>query len=242
VDRRNFMASQFKGYDIPFEFITGIDGSKLTKNELDACYDGKKAGRYENELNVGEIGCSLSHRLAYQIIISKQIDRSIILEDDAILTDEFFVLIECFDSLPLNGYIVKLERFNGAQKNIDNKKSGHFTPWHRIELNGDYFIGQPLHNPHLTWGYYIDLKAAHIMFSLMPKIFLAADGWWYFRKYIKLRMISKAIITNDDDIFPSIIGEREYISEPSDEDHCSFIEIFLHKIKKGINLFINVFY
>jgi glycosyl transferase family 25 len=236
------MASQFKDHNIPFEFITGIDGRKLSKNEMDAYYDGKKAGQYENELTSGEIGCSLSHRLAYQTIVTRQINRSIILEDDAILTDNFFDLFKYFDSLPLNGYIIKLERFNGAQKNTDNKKTGHFTPWHRIDLNGDYFIGQPLHNPHLTWGYYIDLKAARIMLSLMPKIFLAADGWWYFRKYIKLRMINKAIITNDDAVFPSIIGEREYITGPSNDEHCSFFIIVLNKIKKGIDLFINVFY
>jgi glycosyl transferase family 25 len=205
-NRQDFMKSQFHNKNLDVEFITGIDGRKLDTNIKNSLYDEKKALQIEKNLTPGEIGCSLSHKLAYEYIVENNIDRSIILEDDVTLNTGFFTCIKFFETFPVNNYIVKLDRCSWVQRNADNHHYGHFTPWHRIKLTDVYFIGQPLHDPQLAWGYYVDIKAARTMLALLPKVFLVADAWWYFRKHIKLRMINKAVISNNDDIFESIIG------------------------------------
>jgi GR25 family glycosyltransferase involved in LPS biosynthesis len=65
-NRQNFMEIQFYNKPLDVEFITGIDGRKLDTNIKNSLYDEKKALRIEKNLTPGEIGCSLSHKLAYE--------------------------------------------------------------------------------------------------------------------------------------------------------------------------------
>jgi glycosyl transferase family 25 len=234
------MKSQFCNKNLDIEFITGVDGRKLDINVKNSLYDGEKARRIEKTISPGEIGCSLSHKSAYEHIVQNNIDRAIILEDDVTLDKNFFTLIPLFEVLPLNKYIIKLDQCNWKQEGDDNYHYAHFTPWHKRKLANGYFIGQPLHDPQLTWGYYIDIKAARTMLALLPKVFLVADAWWYFRKYIKLRMVNRVIIRNNDDIFESIIGDRGRIEDT--QKRKSIPALFLHKGKKVLNLILDIFH
>jgi GR25 family glycosyltransferase involved in LPS biosynthesis len=173
-------------------------------------------------------------------IVQNNIDKAIILEDDITLSEDFFTLIPIFEKLPLNNFIIKFDQCNGRQGTNDNHHYGRFTPWHRIKLTDTYFIGQPLHDPQLTWGYYIDIKAARTMLALLPKVFLVADAWWYFRKHIKLRMLNKTVISNNDDIFESIIGDRGRNSDLTEKRNL--LILIMYKIKKIVILILDIFH
>ncbi len=241
LDRQQFIKSQFDSHNTPFEFVSAVYGKGLTETEKENLYDYKKAKFFSRELTPGEIGCSLSHRSIYEKMVKEGTERAVILEDDITLRPDFFDLLHALGELPIKKYIIKLERFNWSIKNENNVKRGHFTPWHRIKLTGEYFIGQPLANPSLTWGYYIDLAAAKKLYSVMPKVFLVSDSWWYYRKFISLRMINKPVISNNDEIFDSIIGERDSF-QVTPETKTTFFEKICKFPKKLIKLLKWIFY
>jgi hypothetical protein len=78
------------------------------------------------------------------------------------------------------------------------------------------------------------------MLALLPKVFLTSDAWWYFRKHIKLRMINRTLIGNNDDIFESIIGERERNEDLPKKIHIS--ALLIRKAKKGLTLILDIFH
>jgi GR25 family glycosyltransferase involved in LPS biosynthesis len=206
-ERQNYIQSFFDAKGASFEFLFGVDGRKLSQEEINSFHDAEKAKKYGGELSRGEIGCALSHRLVYERMVKNNIERAIIMEDDIKLKNDFFIISDLLEKIPINNFIIKLDKFYSTQTGDDNSGHTHFTPWHRIALDKEYNIRQPLRDPTLTWGYYIDIKAAYTLFYLSQKIFVVADAWYYFKYFIKLRMINKALVDNEAH-FESIIGTR----------------------------------
>lgn len=66
----------------PIRF-NAVYGKDLTLQEIDACYD-KPANkqRFRRSLSLGEIGCYLSHRGIWQLMLAQNIEMAIVLEDD----------------------------------------------------------------------------------------------------------------------------------------------------------------
>jgi len=236
-DRREHIQSQLHNNNTSFDFITGIDGKNLSPIEKNNLYDNSKAILYKRELTAGEIGCALSHKSIYKKMIEENIERAVIIEDDITLKPAFFDLLPYLNKLPIKNYIVKLERHKYEIKNDNNFKNACFTPWHRIKLTNKYFIGQPLYSPSSTLAYYIDILAARNLYSAIPKIFLVADAWWYYRKFVLLRMLNKAIVVNDEDIFHSVIGGRNFYA-----DHIPIKKTAFNNFKKTIKDFIRMLF
>jgi glycosyl transferase family 25 len=246
--RQDYIQSVFDAKGVPFEFLTGIDGRKLNQEEINIYYDAERAKKYDGELSKGEIGCALSHRIAYEQIIENNIEHSIVLEDDVKLNNDFFSILNLLEKVSINKYVIKLDKFYSKQLDDDNRRHSYFTPWHKIMLNKEYIIGQPLYDPTLAWGYYIDIKAARVLYNLMPKIFVVADAWYYFRRFIKLRMINKTLVDNNER-FESIIGTHvEQFSKKKSSNHHDAktnieknIQRFFKKIIKAVRLILIIF-
>ena len=239
-DRQESIKSQFDNYNIPFEFVFGIDGKSLTETEKNNLYDCKKAKKICKELLDGEIGCALSHKLIYEKMIKDDIKRAIILEDDVIITAAFVRLLQHLNKIPIRKYVIKLEKTYGGTKDGNNEKCGYFTPWHRIKLTEEYFIGQPLNDPFLTSCYYIDIDAARILYSIIPKVFLTSDAWFYYRKFILLRMINKAVVSTDDSFYSTIVKCYDRQILPTHQ-RPRIVAYLLRKIKKLIKYFMSIF-
>lgn len=69
---------------VPAEIIDAVDGRALSAEEIGAVYSRKSlhAPRYPFALSVGEIGCFLSHRKAWQSILDRGIAAGLVIEDD----------------------------------------------------------------------------------------------------------------------------------------------------------------
>jgi glycosyl transferase family 25 len=90
ADRRERMQRNLRG--LPLTYIGGVDGRLLSDEEVREVYDDRAAQEiYGRSLSRGQLGCALSHRMIYQDMIENQLDRVLILEDDATL---------CQDNLP----------------------------------------------------------------------------------------------------------------------------------------------
>ncbi|MCM1372456.1 MAG: glycosyltransferase family 25 protein [Bacteroides sp.] len=82
--RKDYMKQLLSTYhDLDPKFIEATDGRILTEDELDACYDRKKSLlRYGRKVNLGEIGCTLSHYRNYQKISEGEKNFVLVMEDD----------------------------------------------------------------------------------------------------------------------------------------------------------------
>jgi GR25 family glycosyltransferase involved in LPS biosynthesis len=222
--RQENIKSQLNALDLSFEFFTGIDGRKLSNNELLEYYDSNKANKYSGrDLTRGEIGCALSHKYIYKKMIADNIQRAIVLEDDITIDQEFPLVVSRLEHLAINNYIIKMDT---AEKQT--------VPWHRTSLGDGYFIEHPLSSISATLGYYIDIEAAKTMLKIIDKIFLVADYWVYFKSFIKLRILSKKIILINNS-FGSEIGERE-----EGKEKFIYKIVVLNKIIKFFKLLITL--
>jgi GR25 family glycosyltransferase involved in LPS biosynthesis len=241
LERQKFMSEQFGGKNIPFEFIYGTRGRDLNPLELSNCFDNahnskyyfKKDGKSGRGMTAGEIGCALSHRQAYKNIIDKNIECAIILEDDISVTDDFSSVYKTLSELKLKRMVIKLDRDSNTVT----------YPWHKIKVNNYFSVEQPRTRVTFAYGYYIDRKAASILYNLTKKIFVVADEWDYYKYYIKLRILNKSIIHNNETL-ESIIGDRSAVFNTFDElqPQKTFFTKFYSKyraIKSHINSFIN---
>jgi glycosyl transferase, family 25 len=91
---------------LPFHFFWGADKLQLDleKVKQDGTYDEIKAKQLQRQgkpLNLGEIACSLSHRMVYEEIIKHNWKRILILEDDALpLMENISLLPKALTELP----------------------------------------------------------------------------------------------------------------------------------------------
>ena len=103
LERRRNMDQQLEKLGLKAEFVDAVDGRKLSAEELHQLYDEETALlRTGRVLSPAEIGCSLSHRKVYKLIMDRKLDRAIILEDDAILNQRFPAILKELRNGPLD--------------------------------------------------------------------------------------------------------------------------------------------
>jgi len=74
---------QLQALGIQPQRFRGVYGKDLSPAEVEACYDKAANQQYfRRSLSPGEIGCYLSHRGVWQLMVEQQLDVAIVLEDD----------------------------------------------------------------------------------------------------------------------------------------------------------------
>lgn len=97
---------------LPFDFFWGSDKLKLDydTSKTDGTYDETKAQELQRQgkaLNLGEIACSLSHRMLYEKMIENNWQKVLVLEDDIVpLVESLWQLPEAISELPANWDLV----------------------------------------------------------------------------------------------------------------------------------------
>ena len=100
--RRANMTARLGAIGLPFQFVDAIDGRT---ERLPDVFDGAQVNRFAL---LGNIACTLSHRLVHRMIAESTDDRALILEDDAVPSDDFGEVLSAatrlqFDVLKLEG-------------------------------------------------------------------------------------------------------------------------------------------
>ena len=112
TDRHEKVKQRLEG--LAFDFFWGADKLKLDEALLkkDGTYDEeqtKKNQRQGKALNLGEIACSLSHRMLYEEMIRQQWKKVLVLEDDVLpLIDNMAALPVALQELPDDWELVYL--------------------------------------------------------------------------------------------------------------------------------------
>lgn len=99
-ERRAFIEALLNTLKLDYEIVNAVDGLKLTSEDI-LLYSRKDAMRCsERELNLGEIGCALSHVRMWQRIIDENINQVLIFEDDILIGEMMLRVLEVLDKLP----------------------------------------------------------------------------------------------------------------------------------------------
>ncbi|MBP6024349.1 glycosyltransferase family 25 protein [Ferruginibacter sp.] len=112
TDRHKQLEKHLEG--LSFEFFWGADKLKLDYNTVktDGTYDEQMAQKLQRQgkaLNLGEIACSLSHRMVYEEMVKHNWQKVLILEDDILpLYNNLPQLPTALNELPDNWELVYL--------------------------------------------------------------------------------------------------------------------------------------
>ena len=101
LKRRQFIHEQMAKLKIDYEFFDAVDGNKLSHTYVNRFKIKEGEKRKGRPLSKGELGCAFSHLHIYEKMLAENIEKLIVLEDDAQLNDDFAALINNLDSAPL---------------------------------------------------------------------------------------------------------------------------------------------
>lgn len=150
VDRMTSMQKQLDALSIPFERISAVRGSLLSAEEKARVYNLRvNQDKYDKVLNDGEIGCYLSHVRCWERIVKDELDFALILEDDAILTQELKGFLEVLPSLSTDWDYIKLSHGSKTKDALD-----------AIELGNGLSLCRCLKLPSTTTGQFVSLSGA----------------------------------------------------------------------------------
>ena len=97
------MREQMARLKIDYEFFDAVDGDKLSIAYINKFKIKEGEQHISRPLSEGELGCAFSHLHVYEKMLAENIEKLIVLEDDAQLNDDFVVLINNLNSAPLKG-------------------------------------------------------------------------------------------------------------------------------------------
>ena len=235
VDRKNRMISILEKAGVTnYEFIKAVDGSLLSSNEKKSLVDFNKMTRLCRELTPSEIGCSLSHQLAYRKIIEENKEyRCIILEDDVILNNNFKHILDS----KYHSQDIDLLFFGLSTSNIENEgnktyqyiKIGHFPKTdgstsrcyftnNSVTIGGvDFYeIDRRTYTIDLLFGTYAyspSKQCCQKMLELNTPVIMEADGIWNRYDKFKIYAPTAPIITVDEYIQSHIKDERQLYND-----------------------------
>lgn len=115
-ERLKLMENEFKKCNISYERISAVDAKKMDVSTY------KVDNKYDRDLVPGEIGCYLSHVKTLEVFLASKNEFAVIIEDDAIMADDFKPAIEnslsIYHQLPIKHQWDVLKLFNGKRKHI----------------------------------------------------------------------------------------------------------------------------
>lgn len=148
------------------------EGRRLSEQEIAEVADlNAFTKRYGRMATLPALGCSISHCRIYDDMISKGIDRALILEDDAILAHDF------------QNIVAKVDHYLAS---CDKPTAILLTPDFRYYVKSDTNPIEENYNVVnvtyglMTSGYMLNLSASRLIRQLQTPVNRIADDWTYF--------------------------------------------------------------
>jgi len=98
-ERFDFLKKRLDFLNYEFEKIDGIDGSRITDEEISSIDTSYYLNKYGVVMSKYEICCALSHRKVYEKIIHDGIEKALILEDDAYFLSSTSEIIKSIEKI-----------------------------------------------------------------------------------------------------------------------------------------------
>lgn len=207
TDRWEAMKQKLASLNITAERISAVDGRKKSDKEIeDILYPMDYEYRYlfPRLLSKAEIGCFLSHRKCWQMLVESDEDWALIMEDDLIISDRAQFYMKDLSWLPQNIKICQLSTHE-PNWNLWVKKE-------TIKLSNNDEIIQPLDKAHGTQCYVISKEVALAALKYSEKLLAPVDDF-LFSPYFEINKqfgcyrIHPTVVTQFEE--GSVIGERK---------------------------------
>ena len=174
--RRASIEKQLRPLGLRFNFFDAVDGRKLTSDQLAKWTHSEEIQRHPKWLNLGTIGCALSHAFLYRKIAEENPEGAVILEDDMHVSDDFREFLNYITITPdiINSNTVILfyyRSFEPIQLSIENsfKVKKELSLLYPVSVSTNFLLS--------TGGYYISNLAAKSLSDFLFPIRLGPDCW-----------------------------------------------------------------
>lgn len=164
--RRAAMRAQIEALGLGFEFFDAVDGRGFDVPSHPAYDAWRRRAFFGKDMTGGEIGCLLSHRGIYEKMVAENIEKAVVLEDDAILYPDFARVVE---ALARGGHSFDLVRFLGSEK-VAKLRQRIIAP-----VTGEYTLNRICTTPGGAHAYMITLEGAKKMLARMGRNYLPVD-------------------------------------------------------------------
>ncbi len=174
AERRRHMTALLGRLGLAAEFVSAVDGRKLTASERAAAYDRARALRiYGVEMMDTEIACCLSHRHVYRRMIRDGIETALVMEDD-VRVDAGFprVLQDVLGSRFTDWLVVRLDTKRSQLHDPPSAKSRGTSV---AELSGGRALYRLRTHVLGTGAYLIRREGAERMLRYSGRVFMPID-------------------------------------------------------------------
>ena len=164
--------------------IVGVDGREVAPSQV-----GNEA------LTLGQIGCALSHQMAYRLMVERNVRSALVIEDDVILPPDIAARVDELRSVVGNREVIQL--YNWASEPSEFSRVGA----HELSQGALYY---PLATEGLgtTSAYVIGRGAAKAILRLNNPVVVTADNWTRFHK--------EGAITSSRVVLPQPVALRDF--------------------------------
>lgn len=194
VDRRISVQNKMKGLNLSWSFLDAVDGKKIQWPPSEYI-PWKVKLLLGFELTKSEVACFLSHKLAWGECL-KLNRTTLVLEDDFLLDEKFFLALEC---LLKNFDDWEIARLQGIS-NVSHIDLQEFCEY-RIVKN----LGDPLGST----AYLIKPSGAHKLLSSSKKIYEPVDHFLEHTKKHQSKIVACIPYPIKSDCFPTTIDDRK---------------------------------
>lgn len=188
TERRVTILRHLDELGLEAEILPAVEGAKIERSTL-----GPDA---EPGLSAGEIGCYLSHIRFWQIVVERQLEHAIVLEDDVICEPAMMTVAEEIASLKLPVDAVRLS----ALQPIRGRTIARLSGGHSLLL--------PNKNPSGTQGYLVSLAGARRLLASLsiPKMPIdnALDAYW--KQGLAIPVVFPCVVREDPAVASDIVG------------------------------------
>ncbi|GGI77447.1 glycosyl transferase [Shewanella hanedai] len=225
TDRWESMTKQCDLLGLSPQRVSAVRGSLLSEKEKSDVYQlSSNLSKYDKILNDGEIGCYMSHIRCWELIVEQQLDFALVLEDDAILTEDMAKYVDKLAHTSSDWDYIKLSHGSKIKSAVDC-----------MDLGDGLTLKKVLKLPSTTTGQLISLSGAKRLLSHAYPIArpIDMDIQYWFEKSLRCFVVSPFPILNGD--FGSEInktGDRRIVKKRP-------IRRILQKIRYEILLWCN---
>lgn len=166
ADRRAKIAARLAQLRMAFEFVDGIDlrGADILEHPH---YDAERRRLYYGrDLQPGELGCLLSHRQVYQIMVERELPYALVLEDDAGLEDDLPAVVASLVRSPVRWDLIRF---------LDKKKVYRKKCRHICKIDAVHELSRLPTNSGGAYGYLLNHHAASRLLEIMRLNWLQND-------------------------------------------------------------------
>ncbi len=151
TERRQLIESQLSKLKLSAEFILDWDKDELTEEIIDQFFTG-------NELTPGQMSCATKHIIALQKVAQQTQGYSLVLEDDAVFSDDF--------ELGLSRALQESSNFTGAKVIFIGSGGNFYTPKSKRVKGQHLYIGS---RGRFADSYILDAETAQLRLDWIMK-------------------------------------------------------------------------